>query len=258
MKFITLFLVPLATLFCMAGAQAAGMDHSNVVRDYTDTVSPAEQKAYEDGVKTYNQCLSQHGFKFTWTAWSHVTGNTYMYSYDTNPSTWADFDKMHDTGGVCDEVWQSAVNPHLVSETSAFMVGMPELSHMPKNMGLGSGLIDVTYFKLKAGHEARDTFTNTIKMIAEAATKSNWPGHYQFASVQDAGPGAPDFILVWASKNWADFGMDINPPLWKMVEDTYGKKKANELRMSLNDVIVDSSSHVDEYNQDLTYKPTGN
>lgn len=256
MKRITPWLVPLAALLCVTFAHAAGMDKSNVVRDYTDTIAPAEQLAYEAGVKNYNQCLHQHGFKFNWTAWAHETGNTYMYSYDSDPLTWADFDAMHSTGKACDAIWDSEVNPHLISETSAFMTVMPELSHMPKGMDVGSGLIEVTYFKLKSGHKAQEAFTNGAKMIARAAEKSNWPGHYGFSAVQDAGPDAPDFVLVWPSRNWADFGQDINPSLWKMVEGVYGKKKTDTLRKSLNWAIEDTSSHLDRYNSDLTYTPS--
>ncbi|MGH9434447.1 MAG: hypothetical protein ACRD06_00445 [Terriglobia bacterium] len=258
MKRITIGLASLAALLCVGGVQAATMNQANVVRDYTDTVAPADQQAYEAGIKAYNQCLSQHGFKFTWGAWTHVTGNTYMYSYDSDPSTWADFDAMHSAGSVCDSVWESQVNPHLMSETSALMVMMPEMSNMPKGADLGTGLIDVTFFNLKQGHEAQDAFMGAAKMVAAAAAKTNWPGIYAFTQIQDAGPGAPDFVLVWPAKNWADYGQDINPPLWKMVENAYGKNKADEIRKTINDAIVGSSSHLDAYSSDLTYKSSDN
>lgn len=252
-----LWLVSIAALLFVAGAQAAEMNKANVVRDYTDKVMPANQQAYEEGVKAYNQCMGEHGFKYKWTALSHVTGNVYVYSYVSDPVEWADFDTMHETAGVCDSVWRSKVNPYLKSETSAFMVVKPELSHMPEGLDLGTGLIDVTYFKLKSGHEAHEMFSSAIKAITEAAEKTKWPGHYMFSMVQDAGPDAPDYILVWPAKNWADFGNQIDPPLWKMVEEVYGKKKAGELRKTLDEVIVNSSSHVDHYNADLTYTPSG-
>lgn len=250
---IPIWLVSVAVSLFVAGAQAAETDNANVVRDYTDVVMPANQQAYETGVKAYNQCMHEHGFKYKWTALSHVTGNVYVYSYVTDPVEWGDFDTMHATGGACDSVWRSEVNPHLKSETSAFMVVKPELSHMPQGMKLGTGLIGVTYFKLKGGHETHEMFANTLKLIAEAAAKSNWPGRYLFSMVQDAGPDSPDFVLVWPAKNWADFGREVDPPLWKMLEEVYGKKKAGELRKALAETIVTLSSHVDQYNADLTY-----
>lgn len=255
MKISALRLLPLVALFCVAGAQGAEMSKANVQRDYTDTVAPAEQQAYVAGVKAYNQCLAEHGFKYTWTAWSHETGNTYTYSYVSNPVTWADFDTMHEQGKACDAVWMAQVNPHLMSETSAFMVAHPEMSHMPGDMGVGTGLIGVTYFTLKSGREPYETFMKNAKLIAEAAAKANWTSHYGFGEVQDAGPGAPDFIFVFPAKNWADYGQPVNPSVWKMLEGVYGKKKAEEIRKSVNDTIKHISSHVDSYDADLTYTP---
>ena len=258
MKFHTsIFLASFAMLVVAAGSQAAEMDKGQVVRDYTDTVMPENQQAYEAGIKAYKQCLQEHGFKFKWTALTHETGKVYVYSYVSDPLDWSDFDTIHETAGVCDSVWMSDVNPHLKKETSAFMVMKPEMSHMPNGADLGTGLIGVTYFTIKNGHEAHEMFTKMAKMIAHAATKTNWPGDFQSAAVQDAGPGAPDYVLVWPAKDWADFGSEIDPSLWKMLEEFYGKKKAGEIRKTLSEVIVHSSSHVDRYNEDLTYKPSG-
>jgi hypothetical protein len=244
-------------LLCITSVQAAEMDKANVIRDYSDTVAPADQQAYEAGVKSYNQCLSQHGFKYTWTALLHETGDTYQYSYVSAPLTWADFDAMHTAGKACDQTWRTEANPHLKGETSAFLVRLPELSHMPKGMPLTSALMEVIDYKLKPGHEASEAFTNVAKKITAAAEKSNWPGHYMIAKVQDGDQGAPDFIVVVFSKSWADLGAEPDPSLWKMVENTYGKSDADTMRKSLNDVVQDESSHVDSYNADLTYQLAG-
>jgi hypothetical protein len=258
MKFIKIWLGSLLALMCITGVQAADMAKANVMRVYTDTVTPAEQTAYEAGVKSYNQCLSQHSFKVRWIALNHETGNTYSYSYVSDPVTWAGFDSMRATGKACDAVWQSAANPHLQSETSSFLVAMPEMSHMPKgSMDLGTGLIGVSYTTLKNGHDAHMAYVDAVKKITAAADKSNWPGHYMVSSVEGGDVGAPDFIIAWPAKDWADYGMDINPTFWKMVENVYGKKEAAALRKTLNDAVKESSSHIDSYNADLTYTPEG-
>jgi len=257
MKSMKPWLALVVALLGITSVQAADMDKTNVIRDYTDTVVPAGQQAYEAGVKSYNHCLSQHGYKYTWTALTHETGDTYQYSYVSAPYTWADFDAMHTAGNACDQTWRTEVNPHLKSETSAFLVHMPELSHLPNGMPLTSALTEVTYFKLKPGHEASEAFTNVAKKITAAAEKSNWSGHYMIARVQDGGQGAPNFIVVSFSKSWADLGDAPSPSLWKMVESTYGKQDTDAMRKSLNDAIQDQSSHVDSYSADLTYPTPG-
>ena len=240
-------------LLAVANVHSAEADKANVTRVYNDSVAPADQKAYEAGVKNYNKCLGQHGFKYTWSVWAHETGNTYMYSYVAGPYTWANFDAMHDAGKVCDDAWRTQANPHLKGETSAFLVGMPELSHQSKDTDAKPALIEVTYFTLKHGHEATEAFTNAVKKITAAATKSNWPNHYMTEKVRAGDKDSPDFILVSQYKSWADFGAEPDPSLWKMVEGDYGKKDTDALRKSLNDAIQEVSSHVDSYNADLTY-----
>lgn len=253
MKSMASWLASGVALLCLAGVQAAETPKTNVIRDYSDTVAPADQLAYEAGIKSYNRCLNQHGFKYTWTAWTHETGNTYTYSYISPPGSWSSFDAMQVAGKACDASFKSEVNPHLKGETSAFMVIMPELSLMPADMGTPSALMDVTYFTLKPGHDADEAFTSAVKKIIAAAEKSHWPGHAVLMRIRGGDQGAPDYILASPYKSWADLGAEPDPPLWKMLENVYGKQDAAALRKSLNDAIQDESSHVDSYNADLTY-----
>jgi hypothetical protein len=258
MKSTTPWLALSFTLLCATGVQAAETSSSTIVRDYTDIVAPADQQAYEAGIKSLNQCLRQHGFKYTWTAWAHETGNTFAYSYVSDPLSWESFDAMQVAGKACDQAIRSAVNPHLKSETSTFFEVMPELSHMPKSVDPPSALIEVTYFKLKPGHEAEDAFTAAAKKIAAAAEKSNWSINYMMGQVREGDDGSPDFVLVSPAKSWADLGKDPDPNIWKMVENVYGKESAQAIRKSVNEVIQSESSHVDSYSADLTYKAAGN
>lgn len=255
MKTFISLVVPALALFAAATASGAEKDEALVTRVYNDVVTPASQQAYEAAVKNYNKCLAKHGFKFEWTAWAHETGNTYSYSYAAGPYKWADFDTMHTTGKPCDKVWQTAANPHLSSESSAFFVEVPDMSRKP-DVEPAKNLITVTYFMLKPTHEADEAFTTAAKKVTEAANKAKWPGYYVTYRVKAADTGAPDYILVAPKKDWADYGAMIDPPFWKMVENTYGKQEADSLRKTINDALKDSSTHIDRYSAELTYKPT--
>ena len=244
-------------LLCTGAARAADPPKGNILRDYTDSVAPAEQQAYEAGIKRYNQCLKQHGFKYTWTAWLHQTGDTYMYSYVTDPITWASFDDMREASKACDATIYSDVNPHLKSEWSGFMQAMPELSYMPADANTKGGLIEVTTFKLKPGHTAYEAFMDAAKKITAAAAKTHWSSHYSMGQVREGGEDAPDFVLVGRYNSWAELGKDDNPPLWTMVENAYGKEAAQGIRKSLNEAIAHIESHVDSYDAELTYDGSG-
>ena len=257
MKRIALLWISGIAFSCTAAIYAADMQQANIRRVYTDNVAPADQQAYEAGVKTFNTCLAKHGFKYTWTAWLHETGDTYQYSYVSDPATWADFDAMQTQGKACLASWQGNANPHLKSETSAFLVDKTELSHMAGGMGATAALMEVTFFKLKHGHEAAEAFTDAVKKITAAANKSKWSGNYMVVAVKDGGQGAPDFIVTSYASSWANFGKDDNPTLWKMVEGVYGKQDTAAIRKSINGAIQEVSSHIDSRSADLTYTPSG-
>lgn len=257
MKRIIVWLAMVAGLSCVLASQAAEKDGRSVIRSYTDWVAPADQQAYEAGLKTYNRCLGEHGFKYAWMALNHETGDVYTYSYVTDPLTWADFDVMRESGRACDAVFRESVNPHLKHETSGFMKVLPEMSYMPDGADMGRGYVDVVLFTIKPGHEMDDSFKDTVKQITAAAVKAKWPGRYQVMRVIDSGDDAPDYILVSPSKDWADFGTEPDPAFWKMVADVRGEVQAKALRKALDDAIKHVSAHVDRYNAELTYRPSG-
>lgn len=259
MKIITSCVVAAIALSAVTGVHAAEADKAkpadtaNVIRIFRDVVEPAQQVAYEAAVKTYNKCLGQHGLKYSWLAWGHETGNTYAYSYAAGPYTWADFDTMHETSKACDDAWRAEANPHLKGEVSVFLVGMPELSHPPKDKDAKHALINVTAFTLKSISGSDESFTDGVKKITAAAEKSNWSGHYTLYKVRGGDKDMPDYLIVTPYKNWAEYGAGANPPVWKMVEGVYGKAETDALRKSLDDALQDVSSHVDNYSAELTY-----
>lgn len=257
MKRITAWLALVAGLFCVTGVQAADEGSPRVIRSYTDWVAPADQQAYEAGIKAYNQCLREHGFKYAWKALNHETGDVYTYSYVSDPLAWADFDAMRDSGKSCDASFRQNVNPHLKRETSGFMKPMPEMSHMPAGTDMGHAYVGVTLFKLKPGHDANESFMTTVKKITAAARKAKWPQPYQVMQVVDSGEDAPDYILAGPAKSWADYGTEPDPAFWKMVANVYGEAQAKSLRKTLGDAIDRASAHVDRYNEELTYRPSG-
>lgn len=255
MKIIRSCVVSAIALLAANGVHAAEASKANVTRVYTDTVDPAQQQAYEAGVKNYNKCLGQHGLKYAWLAWGHETGNTYMYSYAAGPYTWADFDTMHDASKACDDTWHTEANPHLKGESSAFLIEMPELSHPPQDKNAKPALINVTFFMLKGDRGADDAFTDGLKKITAAADKTKWSGHYTVYKSKGADKDAPDYLIVSPYKNWAAYGAGADPTVWKMLENADGKENAEAVRKSINDALKDVSSHVDNYNEELTYNP---
>ncbi|HTX06080.1 MAG TPA: hypothetical protein VMD06_09645 [Steroidobacteraceae bacterium] len=237
-------------------AQAQDTNPTSMSYDIEDTVAPAEEAAYEAGVKSYNQCLSQHGYKFAVPALEHVTGNTYIYSYVVIVPNWAALDTNHAMAGVCDAVFEADVNPHLLSETAAVTTVMPGFSHYPNDMAPTTPLTEVISFTLKPGMAAYNAFTNGVKAIYAAEAKSNWPYYSELDEMNYAGPGAPDFQLIIPAKSWAEIGTPESPSVWKMLANVDGQRKADEIRKSIEDAIASSEAHVDRSDPSLSYTPS--
>lgn len=255
MKVLTVCVVAALATTAVGSAFAADPDKAVVMRDYTDTVAPAHQQAYEAGLKAYNQCLREHHVKFSEPTVTHETGNDYMYSTDVGPITWADLDTLDTQAKTCDATWRAQGNPHLDGETSAFMVIQTDMSYLPPNRKMQEppSILHVIDYTLKPGHDASMAFTEAVKKITAAAAKSKWPYYWSTMRIEGGGDGAPDFLLVIRSKNWADVGMEPNPALWKMVAGVYGQTDADAIRKSLNDSIAKAPDHFDKYNADLSY-----
>ncbi len=256
MKILTACVVAALAASAVGSAFAADSDKAIVVmRDYTDTVAPAHRQAYEAGLKAYNQCLREHHVNFSEPTVTHETGNNYMYSSDVGPVTWADLDTLDAQSKACDATWHAQADPHLMGETSAFMVIQPDMSHLPADWRTQTPppLLRVIDYTLKPGHDADVAFTDAIKKIAAAAAKAKWPHYWSTMQIEGGGDGAPGYILVIRSKNWADVGMEPNPALWKMVANVYGQTDADAIRKSLNDAIAKDPDHFDKYNAELSY-----
>lgn len=235
--------------------QAADTNPTSLSFDIEDTVAPAQQAAYEAGVKTYNQCLSQHGFQFAVPALEHVTGNTYVYSYVVVLPNWAGLDTNHAMSKVCDSAFDADINPHLLSETAAITTVTPGFSHYPRNMDPVTPLTVVISFTLKPGMTAYNAFTNGVKAIYVAEAKSNWPYYSELDAMNYAGPGAPDFQLIIPAQSWAQIGTPESPSVWKMLANVYGQRKADAIHKSIDDSIASSEEHVDRYAPSLSYVP---
>ncbi|MBD8873774.1 hypothetical protein [Rhodanobacter sp. DHB23] len=255
MKLLTVCVVAALAASAAASARAGDSDKAVVWRDWTDTVAPAQQEHYEAGVKAFNQCLREHHVKFSMPTVAHETGNDYQYSSDVGPVTWADLDALDAQMKPCDATWRSQGNPYLTGETSALMVLQPDLSSPSANWRteVPPPILQVLDYKLKPGREPGMAFNDAVKKITAAAIKANWPYHWYTFQIQGDGDGAPDYVLVIRSKNWAEAGAEPDPPLWKMVAGVYGQSAADAIRKSLDDSIAKASDHFDRYNADLSY-----
>lgn len=241
---------PLVTVY------AAGVSKALVTIQYTDTVVPAEMQAYEAGIKAYVQCLREHRVTFNEYAFSQLTGrDTYRISFEREPMTWAERDKLGSESSPCKTIFNMQVNPHLKSESAEVLVEEPGMSHMPagwRNQPT-PGLLVVEDFTLKPDRAAAEAFVSALTKITEAADQTRSPIYYRTLEVQAGGDGAPDYALIHVAGNWSGYGKLLASSPWQMVETVYGKAAANAIRKSFDDSVAKTSVHIARYDAALSY-----
>ncbi|MGH8114538.1 MAG: hypothetical protein ACREPS_05715, partial [Rhodanobacteraceae bacterium] len=193
MKILT---VCMAAAFAVSGitsAYAADTSNALITIDYTDTVAPAEMQAYQAGIKAYVQCLRAQHVTFNEYAVDHETGrDTYQASFEREPMTWAQRDKLGSESRPCKSIFDTQVDPHLKSERAAVMVQEPEMSHLsaagkhqPPPL-----FLHVFNYTLKHGPAANVAFTDAMKKITAAAAKAKWPYYWDTVAIEGGGGGA--------------------------------------------------------------------
>lgn len=135
------------------------------------------------------------------------------------------------------------------------MVDEPGMSH-PSASGkhhVPPRFLHVFNYTLKPGPAAKAAFTADVGKIAAAAARTKWPYYWDTLTIEGGGEGAPDYQLAVGGRNWTATAGEPDPPLWKMVANTYGEVQARAIRKSLDDSIAKMSDHFDRYDIELSY-----
>ncbi len=127
---------------------------------------------------------------------------------------------------------------------------------MPKERDPKPPLLNVTFFKLKVTHEAEAAFNEGARKIAAAAVKTNWTGYYMFYKIRSGDGEAPTISSFRRTRTGPPSarGTILHCGRWSKA---YGKQDGDALHKSVIDSLQESSSHVDSYNEELTYMPSG-
>jgi len=211
-------------LAAMAGlAQAADM--MTVYRVYIVAVPPAQDHAFNQGVKAWNKCQHAHGVKQPTLVYDAETGDLTRYLFLNPYKSWAAMDVHDPAGKACNALFETGVLPHVgsafseVSELNAKATYMPdEASSDPAPM------MWVDAYQIKSGQGP--AFNEAVAQFAAAAAKTHWMGHFAGYDINGGGQGAANFVLVWPNKNWADIGQDPSPSAKDMMASVYGAAAA--------------------------------
>ena len=239
----------LAAAFALAQAASAGP----VTRVFVIEVPPAQDHAFNHGLKSYEKCLRAHGASHATYAYDSETGDTDRYLFLEPHNAWGGMDAHDPAGKACHALFDSAVLPHFSQSFSELAELNAKDTYLPGGDSDPTPIMWVESYRIKPGQEPK--FTDALAKLAAAAAKAHWEGHFAGYDIEGAGQGGEDFVLVWPNKSWADVGTDPSPSTKDLMESTYGKAVAAANHRNFVGAIAEYWSDAWSYDKDLSYLP---
>ena len=242
-----------SALLLAAAAGLAQAGPPSVARVFVVEVSPAQDHAFNDGIKGWEKCLREHGARRETEAYDAESGGLGRYLFIDHFSAWADMDHHDPAAKACGLLFRTAVMPYMTGLSSA----ISQLNAKDTYVAAGdSGPVPILWvdsYRLRPGQA--DSFHDALAKVAAAAAKAHWDEHFAGFDNFGAGQGGPDFVLVGANKSWADVGQDPSPSLKQLMQQTYGKSAAEANHRKFEAAIAEEWSDAWSYDKSLSYTP---
>jgi hypothetical protein len=232
-------------------AQAAGPPP--VTRVYVVEVPPAQDHVFNEGMKSWEKCLHDHGAKRAIMAYDAETGDMGRYLFLEPHAAWAEMDTHDPANKACEPTFRSEVLPHFTHGFSEIAELNAKDTYMPGGDADPPPMQWVDVFRIKPGQG--EAFHEGLAKFAAAAAKIHWQGHFAGFDIDGSGRGGEDFVLAWPNKSWADVGQQPKPSTKEMMESVYGKAAARANHDKFFGSIAEDWSDAWSYDKDLSYIP---
>jgi hypothetical protein len=239
----------LATAFALAQTASA----APVTRVFVIEVPPAQDHAFNQGLKRYEQCLHRHGASHEMAAYDAATGDTDRYLFLEPHSAWAGMDSHDPAGKACHALFDSAVLPHFSQSASEIAELNAKDTYMPGGEADPTPIMWVEAYRIKVGQQ--QNFRDALAKVAAAAARAHWEGHFEGWDIDGAGQGGEDFVLVWPNKSWADVGSDPSPSIKDLMDSAYGNAAADANHQKFLGAIAEAWSDAWSYDKELSFIP---
>lgn len=216
-------------------------------------VPASQDHAFNQGIKAYETCLRQHGDTHATYTYDAETGDVGRYLFLEDYSAWGGMDVHSPAGKACHGVFDTAVLPHVGHAFSEVAELNAKDTYMPGGDPDPAPIMWVDAYRIRAGHA--DNFREALGMLAAAAAKTHWDGHFAGWDINGSGQGGEDFVLVWPNKSWAEVGTEPTPTTKDLMDRVYGKAAAAANYQKLLDSIAEHWSDAWSYDKSLSYIP---
>jgi hypothetical protein len=118
---------------------ALGLGRARAAESVTEVfvvqVSPAMDQAFREGVKTWEECLTQHGETRKIEAYDAASGDLDRYAFIEAHATWGGLDVHSAAGKACQATFSADVNPYTTDAGSEFLQPNAKVTYMPGGQG---------------------------------------------------------------------------------------------------------------------------
>jgi hypothetical protein len=224
-----------------------------VTRVYVVVVPPAQDHAFNVGMKAWEKCLRGHGETQATYTYDAETGDVSRYLFLNGYNSWGAMDAHDPAGNACQVTFRTAVLPHFTQGFSDVAELNAKDTYMPADDPNPAPIMWVAAFRIKFGYES--DFHEGMEKFAAAAAKTHWQGHFAGYDIDGAGQGAEDFVVVWPNKNWADVGQEPTPSSKDLMYSVYGKAAADAMYDKFRASVKDQWQDAWSYDKDLSIIP---
>lgn len=235
------------------GLAQAAAPATTVTRVYIVEVPPAQDHAFNEGVKAWHKCLREHGTNRKTYVYDSETGDLTRYLFLSVFTSWAAMDTPDPAGKPCRAIFATSVQPHASNATSAVSVLNAKDSYMPGGDPDPWPIMWVDAYRIKPGQGP--AFNDALVQFAAAAAKTHWEAHFAGYDIEGSGRHGENFVLVWPNKSWADVGTDPKPSAKDMVTSVYGAAAAESTHQKFSDAIAEHWSDAWSIDKDLSLLP---
>jgi len=245
------------TSFALVLAAALGVARTvsaaSVTRAFVIVVPPAQEAAFNQGIKAWENCLHDHGAKHRTLAYSAETGDLDRYLFLDERDSWANMDVHEAAAKACGSIFLTQVQPHASQAFSEIAILNAKDTYMPAGDPEPAPMMWVVAYRIKPGQ--RQTLNDALAKLATAAAKTHWGAHFAGYDIQGSGQGAENFVLVWPNRSWADIGQAPKLSDTEVIASVYGKAAARANQKRLLATIADYWTDAWQYQQGLSYIP---
>lgn len=214
---------------------------------YEVQVKHGHDSKWREGTKAWNKCYADNGGKSAWNAWRRMQGEGNVYVFSVMSDNWADVGERDPAAKACEEVFETQMTPHEVSEKVMLTQLMTEISN---DFVEGTKVVGVYNFTVEDGR----TFEKVITEVSKAMQKTEGTIPLQWYQSTGGSEDDADYFVVVNHADFASMDKDWTGP-WEAAAAQHGEETAEEWRGMFADAVDDQWNYMYAREDDLSFTP---